>query len=43
MRISLLRDLSKSIREGAGLWSDSDAAEKAHEARKNTKQSVRPR
>ncbi len=36
----LIRERRETIREGAGLWADTDAAEKAREARKDMKQSV---
>lgn len=36
----LIRERRETIREGAGLWAGTDAAEKAREARKEMKQSV---
>ena len=36
----LLRQRRENIRDGAGLWSESDAAEKAREARERMKQDV---
>jgi predicted CopG family antitoxin len=36
----LVRERRETVREGAGLWEGTDAAEKAREARKNTKQGV---
>lgn len=39
----LVRERRESIREGAGLWADSDAAERAREARAEMKDDVGPR
>lgn len=36
----LLRQRRESVRDSAGLWSESDAAEKAREARERMKQDV---
>lgn len=36
----LVRERRETIREGAGLWKGTDAAEKAREARKETKRDV---
>lgn len=36
----LLRDRRKTMQEGAGLWAETDAPEKAREARKAMKQDV---
>ncbi|MFD1513569.1 antitoxin VapB family protein [Halomarina rubra] len=36
----LLEERRKSVREGAGLWEGTDAAEKARDARKEMKRSV---
>lgn len=36
----LLHDRRKTMQEGAGLWADTDAPEKAREARKSMKQDV---
>ena len=36
----LLRQRPENIRDGAGLWSESDAAETARAAREQTKQDV---
>jgi predicted CopG family antitoxin len=36
----LVRERRETVREGAGLWEGTDAAEKAREARKNVKQGV---
>lgn len=39
----LVRERRETVREGAGLWAGTDAAEKARETRKNMKQGVGPR
>jgi len=36
----LVRERRETIREGAGLWSETDAAERAREAREQLKQDV---
>lgn len=36
----LVRERRETVREGAGLWAGTDAAEKAREARKEMKQDV---
>ncbi|WP_115865723.1 antitoxin VapB family protein [Halorussus litoreus] len=36
----LVRERRETVREGAGLWDGTDAAEKAREARKNMKQDI---
>jgi predicted CopG family antitoxin len=36
----LIRERRETVREGAGLWEGTDAAEKAREARKEMKQGV---
>lgn len=36
----LVRERRETVREGAGLWSGTDAAENAREARERMKQSV---
>lgn len=36
----LLEERRESVREGAGLWEGTDAAEKAREARKEMKQGI---
>jgi predicted CopG family antitoxin len=34
----LLRERRETVHEGAGLWADTDAAERAREARRETKE-----
>jgi predicted CopG family antitoxin len=36
----LIEERRESVREGAGLWEDSDAAEKAREAREEMKRGI---
>lgn len=38
----LVRERRETVREGAGLWTGTDAAEKAREARAEMKQGVGP-
>jgi predicted CopG family antitoxin len=40
--LRLIRERRETIREGAGLWADSDAAEKARKARSEMKHSLSP-
>lgn len=38
-----IQECRETTREGAGLWADSDAAEKAREAREEMKEDIGPR